>query len=46
MSSVSKELVRRDGGLKVRDESITAVALLAGNEVSIHFMRQRLVANT
>lgn len=33
MSSVSKELARRDGGLKMRDQSITAVALFAGNEL-------------
>jgi hypothetical protein len=46
MSTVSKELLRRDGGLKMRDESITAVALLAGNEASIRFMRRRLAANT
>ena len=45
MSSVGKELARRNGGLKMRDESITAVALLAGNEVSTHCMRRRIVAN-
>lgn len=34
ISGVSKALVGLDGGAKMRDESITAVALLAGNEVS------------
>lgn len=37
ISGVSKALVGLDGGAKMRDESITAVALLAGNEVSCRF---------
>lgn len=37
MRGVSNALIKQDGGLKLRDESITAVALLAGNEVSGYF---------
>lgn len=34
LSGVNQALVMRDAGHEMKDESITAVALLAGNEVS------------
>jgi hypothetical protein len=34
LRSVNKALINRDSGGEIQDESLTVVALLAGNEVS------------
>jgi hypothetical protein len=46
ISGVSKALTKRDGGAKMMDESIAAVVLLAGNEVSQCCHEDGIFANT